>query len=1500
MAQTPGSASDKGRKYELSVVAFIASSLSQNENVVDYRIYSNLTKYYPFDDVVVEVDFKGSEGSQIYAIQTKSGNYKFDFWKYLYGYRTIIGEVQEDKLQVWHFAAKNMEYFQQKLSKIKQSTKFGCKECSNTDSKDILRETRYYKLHPKNSNLAQHTNFFKNFYLFFDQPDTQKIHEIIAKRWKIDDSLHSYIEKYFANSNNNGLDKKSFEHEILRNRLYNYIVMPTKAIDFQHTAVDEWNKLTLSQDVTIVLNETNIEEDLYGCVLRNKHISYVINIHQWNHFVNDEGKLDGNVKNHFKETPWKVETLKDLIFQKWVDDKVPLILRTDASLPVLKEFQHLNKKYIIIVSDITNRSEEIEHYGLNVFKHLGDVDADTLMKNIFVSLQGREPISLYEIINIDETLKQGLTCVDVISLMRPRKANIDIERFARCNDYIFLIIETTNPQSSNYDEQQPIGRNMVSYCEPNTSCERYTEIRANSRFQNYKIVCLRMTADTGLSVVSGTNEGGTIQNDEECRGLECFFIDQNGKSIYYMNNGDTIPIIGEIPIHVRWRYVTRYLREGIKINEQITSGDTSNKFSIKYNDKSLLTETDLFRESSGRIVVVTGEPGMGKTALLHSLFHLCQSKYYVIPADLAHHQHALFNNNLKSLEDVLRLSDDRCRPLPYYGFLKNLHACSSRLVIILDSFDEIVATCEKQVLQLIKNLQEADSHKIIIASRLTALNALLTNDVGARIYKIEGLDTQSAEDYSGISNLDTNARGIPLEFLTNPLYLNMLRSILEDVLQLKVINKWILYEYVVNSKMENYLKQNPLDEIEKQSILKNHQLLAMKVLLGNIPGYNSESIPDLERSNFIRVGFITHFHNDNPVFVHRTFAEYFVTKWLLANVGKESAKNTYKHLLDNNLLNVLNIHSEGFPLHKAILDQDMDAVLHLSKNDANYLQEVDDLGRNAFHLAVIHSPCWEESDILKFLSSRMRQDRVNATDKFNCTPLHYSVMTGNNGIVRFLLENCNFPQLYAGRTSETTIFHMSLRTRNEDVTKMILERLNINLGTSKRLKIINAMLKKKDKEAYTPLEFAVKYGSKDLIKILIDYYISMDLVRNLDSTYFHNALIRRDKEIITFLLQHGANPNYMREVDRMPLEIAIKNGDDDIVRILLAHKANINVEYENTPLRCAITTQNMNIIRMLLQSGADVDYVDRSNRTPLIYAIMTENKDIVQLLLEYKADVNLKSNNGYIPLCVAIETQKLEVIELLLQNDAFIDCVDSCGRTPLVYAIKTKLEEIVQMLLNCGADVNCKDKHGRTPIYTAIKVKDANIVQMLLNNQADVNSTDKYSRSPLLIAVSRGNIQIVKMLLDKSANVNFKNEHGFAALKLAEFRKDAAMVKLLMDYGAHDNAIMLDGEIFTNVRCQRKRSVLERLLKDDVGGYPPSASSALCDLNSATYSTEVVGYHINRFNFSEMEFSTERYLYTLDENFSDSTDEFSDPTDELLRSTYDNSTSTDQSLDSIY
>ena len=94
--------------------------------------------------------------------------------------------------------------------------------------------------------------------------------------------------------------------------------------------------------------------------------------------------------------------------------------------------------------------------------------------------------------------------------------------------------------------------------------------------------------------------------------------------------------------------------------------------------------------------------------------------------------------------------------------------------------------------------------------------------------------------------------------------------------------------------------------------------------------------------------------------------------------------------------------------------------------------------------------------------------------------------------------------------------------------------------------------------------------------------------------------------------------------------------------------------------------------------------IDINSYTPLIYASSWGNLDIVKLLIERGADINQVDKNGNGPLMPAIYFKKLDVVELLIKKGADVNQVNKNGKTPLNYAISNKSlpidDQIIQLL----------------------------------------------------------------------------------------------------------------------------------------------------------------------------------------------------------------------------
>lgn len=156
---------------------------------------------------------------------------------------------------------------------------------------------------------------------------------------------------------------------------------------------------------------------------------------------------------------------------------------------------------------------------------------------------------------------------------------------------------------------------------------------------------------------------------------------------------------------------------------------------------------------------------------------------------------------------------------------------------------------------------------------------------------------------------------------------------------------------------------------------------------------------------------------------------------------------------------------------------------------------------------------------------------------------------------------------------------------------------------------------------------------------------------------------------------------------------AISDNDSNRVRELVRRDASIiddNTTWLNTPLIWAVMKNNQEMVRLLVELGADIQLKNKQEQTPLIVAIKYNNRDMVRLLVELKADINIPGSYGYSPLRGAILSHQREMIKLLIELGANIDELNKYNSTPLLDAISLNEPETVKLLIELGADVEAR------------------------------------------------------------------------------------------------------------------------------------------------------------------------------------------------------------------
>ena len=123
---------------------------------------------------------------------------------------------------------------------------------------------------------------------------------------------------------------------------------------------------------------------------------------------------------------------------------------------------------------------------------------------------------------------------------------------------------------------------------------------------------------------------------------------------------------------------------------------------------------------------------------------------------------------------------------------------------------------------------------------------------------------------------------------------------------------------------------------------------------------------------------------------------------------------------------------------------------------------------------------------------------------------------------------------------------------------------------------------------------------------------------------------------------------------------------------------------------------NLEIVKSLIEQGADVNAKDIDGWTALIRSSKKGYLEVVKYLIDKGADVNAKTNNGTTALMNSSDEEHLDIVKYLINKGADINSKDNIGWTALIFS--SYGEEVVKYLINKGADLEAKDELGNTAL----------------------------------------------------------------------------------------------------------------------------------------------------------------------------------------------------------
>jgi ankyrin repeat protein len=382
------------------------------------------------------------------------------------------------------------------------------------------------------------------------------------------------------------------------------------------------------------------------------------------------------------------------------------------------------------------------------------------------------------------------------------------------------------------------------------------------------------------------------------------------------------------------------------------------------------------------------------------------------------------------------------------------------------------------------------------------------------------------------------------------------------------------------------------------------------------------------------------------------------------------------------------------------------------------------------------------------------------------TPLMEAARRGNLATVRALLSNKADPNARETNGGQNALM-WALSERHAAVAEELIKGgADIHSGS---------------KTGFTPLMFAAQQGDVDSGRILLRAGAKPnDPQPKTGLTPLMIAAAMGHTGTVDMLLDNGANPNLadangytslhrvVRDSD-YGIDLASKDKVLTVVQSLLKHGANPNARLKQDKEKAAEEIRNGSVATYEKRTAVTVTEIVLQGATPLFLAAEVNNLDVIKALVEAGADPLIGTERGTTPLMMAagagtdVQRERapeerataLETAKFLVERGADVNAAGQYGWTALHAATYQGINPVIEYLVSKGAKIDQKDEFGQTPLSISLSV----LTKEIGARRLQIPRRYRQETAELLLKLGAGTLEKtgVNVVLQRSGDLNLGN-----------------------------------------------------------------------------------------------------------------------------------------------